>query len=74
MLLSSQIDNDIAIRYQHEKWLILRGMLRGAPWQSTYTFCRDILGYDLARFLQAHSPIIKASVEGALKVLLIADE
>lgn len=74
VMLSGQIDNDVAIRYQNEKWLILRGILRGAPWQSTYTFCRDILGYDLARFFQAHSPTIKASVEDALKVLLKADE
>ncbi|MGQ9904566.1 MAG: hypothetical protein ACUVRU_09660 [Anaerolineae bacterium] len=73
-MLSSQIDNDIAMRYQHEKWLILRGMLHSAPWQSTYAFCHDILGYDLAQFFQTHSPIIKANIEDVLKVLLTADE
>jgi len=74
VMLSSQIDNDIATRYEHEKWLILRGILHGASWQSTYAFCHDVLGYDLAGFFQAHSPQIKASVEKTLKTLLTADE
>ncbi len=74
VMLSSQIDNDIAIRYQHEKWLLLRGVLHGTPWESTYAFCREILGYDLARFFQTYSPAIKANVEDVLRVLLTADE
>jgi len=38
VLLSSQIDDDIAERYLRAQWLILRGSVSGSPLESTYSF------------------------------------
>ncbi len=54
-VFSEQIDNDIAERYENQKWLILRGHVSGSPLQSTYAFSRKIIGYDLANFFQQNS-------------------
>ncbi len=72
LLLSNQIDDDIAARYEFQKWLLLRGTLEGTPIVSTYVFSKDILGYDLAGFFRRNSTKFKAEVEEILKVLLKA--
>lgn len=70
LLLPAQIDSDLALRYTTEKWVILRGTIADAPTRSTYAFCHQILGYDLAGFFERHSPQFKAEVEAVLKALL----
>lgn len=70
LVLSTQIDNDIAERYEGEKWLILRGTMSGSSIQSTYTFTRDVIGYDLAGFFQRNSFELKTATEDVLRVLL----
>lgn len=74
LLLSTQIDNDIVYRYQSQHWLILRGYLTGTAVQSTYTFARDILGYDLAGFFERNHAKLKAAILDVLETLLSADE
>lgn len=74
VVLSEQIDNDIAERYENEKWLILRGYVRGSPLQSTYAFSRKIVGYDLAQFFQQNSSTLKDAIEAVLKTLLRAHD
>ncbi len=73
-VLSEQIDNDIAERYENEKWLILRGHLSGSPFQSTYAFSKRIVGYDLAKFFQQNSAALKSAIEDVLKTLLKAHD
>jgi len=51
-ILSTQIDNDIALRYQQARWLLLTGTSTGSDTESSYVFCREVLGYDLAAFFQ----------------------
>jgi hypothetical protein len=70
LLLSTQIDDDIAERYQNAQWLILRGVASGKPTDSTYQFCRHVIGYDLAGFFKRHSPRLKREIESILKALL----
>ncbi len=71
VVLSAQIDSDIQIRYRNAKWAILTGSpLSSGDLRSTYTFAKDVLGYDLASFLRRHSPILKAEVETVLRSLL----
>lgn len=70
LLLSNQIDADVAARYEEQKWLILRGSIEGSSTLSTYVFCREVLGYDLAGFFERNSPIFKSEVESVLNVLL----
>ena len=70
VLLSNQIDDDIATRYELEKWLLLRGTIEGTPVVSTYAFSKNILGYDLAGFFERNSAKFKVEIEEVLKVLL----
>ena len=70
LLLSTQIDDDIAARYLRAQWLILRGALSGTPLQSTYSFARDVLGYDLAGFFARNATRIQTEVETVIEALL----
>lgn len=70
LLLSTQIDDDIAGRYQNARWLILRGTTIGSTTTSTYEFCRQVLGYDLADFFERNSVIFRQEVEAIFKTLL----
>lgn len=73
LLLSSQIDNDVAERYQRAGWLLLRGTTTGTSLNSSYTFCKDVLGYDLAGFFQRNSAVLKEQIEAVLRKLLSED-
>ena len=70
MLLSNQIDDDIADRYQNARWLILRGAPTGTATSSTYEFCQQVLDYDLAGFFERNSPRFRQEIEAILKALL----
>ena len=70
LLLSSQIDQDVALRYKNARWLILRGSQTGSTLTSTYEFCRQILKYDLAEFFERYSSVLKRETEIILKTLL----
>ena len=72
VLLSTQIDDAIAERYQAERWLLLTGMVNGATTESTYAFCREVVGYDLAAFFERNSRVIKSQIETILKAILTA--
>lgn len=71
ILLSTQIDGDILLRYRAEKWTVLTG-IEGAknPLISTYDFMREIVGYDLAAFFQRNSQTLKTEIDNILKALL----
>jgi hypothetical protein len=69
-LLSNQIDDDVADRYRAARWLILSGLPTGPATTSTYTFCRDVLGYDLAGFFNRNSGVLKSEIEAVLTALL----
>jgi hypothetical protein len=70
VLLSVQIPDSLAERYQRAHWLILRGTLGGKSTESTYVFCRDVLGYDLAGFFRRNSAAIKAETLAVFEGLL----
>lgn len=70
-IFSLQIDEDIAQRYRNERWVVLTGLTGSAPSdESLYTFCKDVVGYDLAGFFQRSSPALKQEVEAVLTALL----
>lgn len=69
-LLSVQIPDNLAERYQRAHWLILRGTVAGTATDSTYVFCRDVLGYDLAGFFRRNSAAIKAETLAVFEGLL----
>lgn len=73
VLLSNQIDGDLVTRYTQARWLMLTGTTGGASTDSTYAFCREILGYDLAGFFQRNSARFKIELEAVLTALLEPD-
>lgn len=73
VVFSTQIDTDVAARYEHEKWLVLRGILSGTATQSAYVFMREVIGYNLAEFFEKHSAQIRGVVAEVLETLLSGD-
>lgn len=69
-LLSNQIDNDVAMRYQRARWLLLRGTVDGSTTDSTYVFLRDVVGYDLATFFARNSVTLRNEINIVLEKLL----
>ncbi len=71
VLLSTQIDSDLLLRYRAEKWVVLTG-IEGAnnPLISTYDFMREVIGYDLAAFFQRNRETLRAEIDTVLKALL----
>lgn len=71
LLLSTQIDFDILTRYRLAKWAFLMGQVGNISAQeSTYTFMRDIVGYDLAAFFERNYHLLQREVEQVLTALL----
>lgn len=72
-ILSQQIDQDIVLRYTAERWVLLTGTLGDvSAHESIYTFMRDIVGYDLARFFERNQRVLKKEIHRVLKCLLAA--
>ncbi len=69
MVMSSQIDDTIVSRYSHSKWLILQGYVNETPITSTYDFYKDIVGFDLATFMENNQAYFKNEVYRVLKIL-----
>lgn len=75
VILSTQIDGDILLRYRAEKWAILTGLVdENNPSISTYDFMRDIVGFDLASFFKRNSKILQTEIHEVLKTLLSSGE
>jgi len=70
MLLSNQIDGDVAEAYVRAGWLLLRGVDSTSPHVSTYAFFKDVIGYDLAGFFNRNSEVLRAKVGEVLQALL----
>lgn len=69
-VLSSQIDNDIVVRYRNAGWLLLLGNLDPSPNNSVYSFCKDVLDYNLAAFFKRNSETLKTNVTEIMQALL----
>jgi len=71
LILSTQIDEDIYFRYRAEKWMLLTGRTDSTtPLVSTYAFMKNVIGYDLASFLQRNSDTLRAEIGQILQALL----
>ncbi len=70
-ILSTQIDNDILLRYRAEHWAVVTGTMgKSDPLTSTYDFLRDVIGYDLAGFFKRNSKTMKDEIDAVLHALL----
>ena len=71
VILSTQIDADILLRYRAERWVVVIGSVGlNNPHVSTYDFMRDVIGYDFAAFFQRNSEVLRAEVDKVLHALL----
>lgn len=70
VVLSTQIDEDIADRYTRAQWVMLTGTLAGSSLESTYAFTREVLGYDLAGFFERNSGRIRKEIRLVTEALL----
>lgn len=69
-IFSTQIDDDIILRYTNNKCGVLIGNLTDDPFISFYAFCNRVLQYDLADFFRRNSDIIRQEIQTILKTLL----
>ena len=71
VVMSLQFDTDLRVRYEGGKWGVLSGSIdTDDPYTSTYAFCREILGYDLAGFFERNSSVLRNEVEEIVYRLL----
>ena len=72
VILSSQIDTDILLRYRAEKWSVITGIVGAdtTPLTSTYDFAKEVIGYDLAAFFERNRETLRNKVNTVLKNLL----
>jgi hypothetical protein len=74
VILSTQIDSDILLRYRAEKWAVITGTVGlGDPLVSTYDFMRDVVGYDLAAFFERNRVTLRTEIDKVLHGLLAPD-
>ena len=69
-IFSTQIDDDIVLRYSNNKCGILVGNLSSDPSVSLFSFCKEVLDFDLAAFFRRNSDTIKRNTQTILKALL----
>lgn len=73
-IFSSQIDNDIVLRYKNSRCCVLVGNMSKSPHVSLFAFCKDILGFDLADFFKTNSPFIRTKTVEVLEQLFSIHE
>ena len=73
MVMSAQIDDDIATRYCQAKWLLLQGLINTSPYSSTYDFYKDVIGFDLAGFMTDNQGYFQAEIHRVLDRLMRAE-
>ncbi|WP_411329897.1 hypothetical protein [Desulfovibrio desulfuricans] len=71
-IFSGQLDSDLALRYRNNRGGILVGSLQGTSTTSLFTFCKEVLNFDLADFFKRNSPAIQTEVHETLEALLNA--
>ncbi len=73
-IFSSQIDTNVVLRYRNSRCGILVGNRSSDPNVSLYAFCKEVLGYDLARFFEENAEKFKSEINSILTALLDANE
>jgi hypothetical protein len=73
-IMSTQVNEVVRTRYEVGKWVVLRGSLNDAVPEpariSTYAFCDEVVGYDLADFFNRNQGSLRTEVEAVLQTLL----
>ena len=73
MVMSSQIDDDIVIRYKQAKWLILQGFVNLNSYTSTYDFFKDVVSFDFEKFMIENQTYFQTEINTVLNQLMRAE-
>ena len=73
MVMSSQIDDDILIRYHQAKWLILQGFVGLNEYASTYDFFKTVVGFDFVDFMNSNQEFFQTEIHSILEKLMRAE-
>ncbi|MGH9942816.1 MAG: hypothetical protein ACRD9R_10730 [Pyrinomonadaceae bacterium] len=69
VIVSSQVSAPVSRRYRASQLLVLTG-IRGTKTESTFSFYREVVGYDLAGFFERNSLKLRMEFGGTLQALL----
>lgn len=69
VIVSTQVNETVSRRYRNALLLILTGTRADAT-QSTFTFIKEVVGYDLTAFFERNSPKLREEFGNVLKALL----
>lgn len=71
LVLSRQIDEEVASRYRANRWLVLTGATGlDDPLRSTYDFMAQVVGFDLAAFFSRHTDTLRSEIDRVVRTLL----
>lgn len=73
MVMSTQIDEDITSRYKIAKWAILQGYVGTSPLMSTYSFFKEIIGFDFVQFMNINQDYYREKIQLVLEYLMRAE-
>lgn len=69
-VMSSQVSEPVLRRYRNDGMLVLTGTLDNDPLVSTFAFCKQVVGYDLAGFFVRNSDFLQAEIKQIVEQLL----
>lgn len=72
LLFSKQMNRTVERRYRQAKLLVLVGNLEGTVVDSTYVFCREVVGFDAAAFFERNPPLLRREFISIVETLLSA--
>ncbi len=73
MVMSAQIDEDIAERYRDAKWVLLRGIADSSPDVSTFSFFEQVIGFDFMQFMKSNQEFFRSQILLVLEKLMSAE-
>lgn len=73
MVMSAQIDDDIVVRYNIAKWAILQGFIDTSPYTSTFSFFKQVVGFDFVEFMNNNQEYFKEKIQHVLEQLMRAE-
>ena len=69
-IISTQASHTVIRRYKNAKMLVLTGTKTGNDVDSTYEFFRNVVGFELDKFFERNSPVMRKRCINILKQLL----
>lgn len=73
MVMSAQIDDDIVARYNAAKWAILQGQIGLSAMNSTFSFFKQVIGFDFVQFMNDNQEYFKQKIATVLEKLMKAE-